>query len=182
MEQKRTASGAVSEAYDWVEWFISIIICVVFLLTFAIRTVGVYGISMEPNLHEGDRLVATRLGGAFQYGDIVAITQPNSINEPLIKRVIATGGQTVDIDFEAGSVTVDGKLLDEPYIAETMTTDGQYDVQFPVTVPEGYYFCMGDNRNNSWDSRAEDIGMIDGRYILGKAIFRFAPLNSIGPV
>lgn len=168
----------VSEVYEWVEWGAGIIIFVVLLLTFVIRTVTVFGPSMEPTLHERNGLLTTRLGGAPKNGQIVAIVQPNAINEPLIKRVIATGGQTVDIDFDTGEVSVDGTVLEEPYINDY--TYLSYDMTFPQTVPEGCVFVMGDNRNHSLDSRSSIVGMIDNRYILGKILFRFAPLDRIG--
>ena len=97
---------------------------------------------------------------------------------PIIKRVIATGGQTVDINFDRGVVFVDGEQLDESYV--NTPTNVSYDVQFPVTVPEGSVFCLGDNRNHSYDSRASEIGMIDERYVLGKVLWRIFPFHSIG--
>lgn len=167
----------LGEVYDWMEWFVGLTICVVLLLTFGFRTIGVFGISMEQTLLEGDRLIVTRIG-EVQYGDIIAISQPNNDNKPLIKRVIATGGQTIDIDFETGEVRVDGELLSEPYINEP--TRVAYDLTFPLTVPEGHIFAMGDNRNHSWDSRSSGIGFIDERYILGEVVFRFMPFDRIG--
>ena len=106
---------------------------------------------------------------------IYVITQPNSLHEPLIKRVIAVGGDTVDIDFVEGTVTVNGEVLSEPYINEA--THRMSDVAFPITVPEGKVFVMGDNRNESLDSRSTTVGFIDTRYILGVAEFRFYPFG-----
>lgn len=167
-----------TSAYEWVEWFIGVVIFVVLLMSFGFRTIVVHGESMEQTLLEGDHLIVTRIG-EIENGDIVAITQPNSQdNEPLIKRVIATAGQTVDIDFEVGDVWVDGKLLNELYINER--TYRFFDMEFPVTVPEGCVFVMGDNRNNSWDSRDTEIGFINEDYILGKAVLRFMPFNRFG--
>ena len=103
------------------------------------------------------------------------VTQPNAFHEPIGKRVIATEGQKVDIDFEKGIVYVDDKALDEPYVnAPTLTKEG---VEFPVTVPEGHIFVMGDNRNMSTDSRSPMIGFIDVRYVLGKVEGRITPLG-----
>ena len=108
----------------------------------------------------------------------MVVNQPNEFGKPLIKRIIALEGQAVDIDFKTGVVTVDGQVLDEPYISTPTTVyEG---VDFPVTVPEGTVFVMGDNRQNSTDSRSEMVGFIDTRYILGKAIFRIFPFNTFG--
>lgn len=166
------------EVYDWVEAGLTAVLCVILLFTFVGRTIGVDGSSMVPTLHDQDRLICSRLFYKAEYGDIVVVTKPNSRNEPLIKRVIATGGQTVDIDFDAGIVYVDGEALDEPYIAEP--THISFELSFPRTVPEGHVFIMGDNRNASWDSRAAEVGMVDERYILGKVVYRVLPLDSIG--
>ena len=111
----------------------------------------------------------------FSYGDIVIITQPNALHKTLIKRVIAVGGQTVDIDEEAGIVYVDGEPLREEYTLEPTYIKG--DMEFPIHVPEGYVFVMGDNRNDSTDSRMKVVGLIDERYIMGKVLVRLSPFG-----
>lgn len=171
---------ARSEVFQWAEALIGAVVFVILCFTFGVRTALVQGISMQDTLHHNDRLLITRLGGDFSYGDIVVITQPNDEDETIIKRIIATEGQMVDIDFGRGQVYVDGQLLDEPYIAEP--TYSQYDVQFPLTVPKGHVFVMGDNRNNSKDSRFAAVGTIDTRYILGRVCWRLYPLGDFGTV
>lgn len=159
--------------YDVVSIFTTALVIIAMLFTFVIRFVGVDGSSMEPTLSDGDWLVVSAINNNIQVGDIVISTQPNSFNEPLVKRVIAKGGQTVDINFESGDVIVDGKKLDEPYIKElTRTSEG---VSFPLTVPEGTLFLMGDNRNGSTDSRSDLVGCVDERYVLGVVRFRLTP-------
>ncbi|MCI8351029.1 MAG: signal peptidase I [Oscillospiraceae bacterium] len=167
--RKRERTSRLAAAYDWLEIAVKAVILVAVCFALVGRMVKVQGVSMEPTLHEGDRLFITRIGGV-KAGDIVVSAQPNTYNELLIKRVIATEGQEVDIDFETGEVKVDGEVLDEPYIAEP--TRLAYDVQFPVTVGEGCVFLMGDNRNHSIDSRSTDIGQADLRYLVGKVVFR----------
>ncbi|MBQ8783983.1 MAG: signal peptidase I [Clostridia bacterium] len=162
--------------YDFVSIICTALIVIMVVFTFFFRFVGVVGDSMNPTLYESDWLLVRAINSdGYEYGDIIISTQPNAFNEPIVKRVIATGGQTVDIDFETGDVYVDGELLQEDYIAEPTTT--KQDVNFPVTVPEGCIFAMGDNRNDSTDSRSTAIGMIDERYIIGKVLFRILPFN-----
>lgn len=165
--------GPVGLVYDVVSIFTTALVIIAFLFTFFIRFVGVDGSSMEPTLSHGDWLVVSAINNNIKVGDIVISTQPNSFNEPLVKRVIAKGGQTVDIDFTSGDVFVDGEKLNEPYIKElTHTSEG---VSFPLTVPEGTLFLMGDNRNNSTDSRSNLVGCVDERYVLGVVKLRLAP-------
>lgn len=166
------------EIYDWVESAVFAVMCMVLILMFIGRIVWVDGSSMEPTLHNGDRLISSRLFYTPDYGDIVVITQPNPKNEPLIKRVIATEGQVVDIDFKTGIVSVDGNQLLEPYTKEP--TYSKYDVDFPIEVPQGHVFVMGDNRNDSWDSRDSAVGMVDERYILGRVVLRLMPFEDFG--
>lgn len=178
--ETKPAGAAVRELFDWLESGITAIACVILIFTFVGRLVGVEGESMMPTLRDQDRLVATNLFYKPTGGDIVVVTKPNARNEPLIKRVIATGGQTIDIDFELNSVFVDDERLDEEYILEPMDPDRDYDFKYPLTVPEGYVFIMGDNRNNSWDSRMEQVGLVDERHILGKIVYRVMPYRDIG--
>ncbi len=161
--------------YEWLDSPIYAVILILLIFAFVFRVVGVSGRSMEPTLGDGDWLTVSAVTPEIKAGDIVVVTQPNSFNEPLIKRVIAKGGDIIDIDFERHTVTVNGVLLDEPYIAEPTVRRG--DFTYPITVPDGKLFVMGDNRNNSSDSRFESVGLIDERYVLGVANFRIFPLG-----
>ena len=140
------------------------------------RIVVVSGSSMYDTLWSGDYLLvlSRAVCGELEYGDVI-VASKDSFNdgEPIIKRVIATEGQTVDIDFEAGVVYVDGVALDEPYTYTA--TNVEEGMEFPLTVEEGCVFAMGDNRNRSRDSRAPEIGQIDQREILGQAVYLFFP-------
>lgn len=163
-------------SYDAVGVICSAVTVIMILFTFVFRFVGVNGPSMQPTLYDGDWLIVTAIKPHFEYGDIIISTQPNILNEPIVKRVIATGGQKVDIDFSTGSVYVDGKLLEEKYIMGNTT--GSEGFSGSAVVPEGKLFVMGDNRQNSTDSRSEIIGFIDERYIVGKAKMRVFPTQN----
>ncbi len=170
------------ELFDWLQCIVFALIACILVFLFLGRTVGVIGGSMENTLHEGERLVISKLFYTPEYGDIVVLRQESFRNEPIVKRVIATEGQTVDIDFENCLVIVDGVPLDEPYTKDYgnyMYYD-QQDFDGEITVPEGCVFVMGDNRNGSTDSRTDSIGCVDARKILGRVIFRIAPLDKIG--
>jgi signal peptidase I len=161
------------------EWIVSILIACV--LAFVIRqflftVVKVEGASMEPTLQNANRLIVWRLAYEPEKDDIIVLHQQNHL--PYIKRIIATEGQTVDIDFSKHKVYVDGVEQDEPFISQPTVLQG--DVEFPVTVPEDCVFVLGDNRNNSRDSRFSDVGMVAEDDILGKAILRFFPFSSFG--
>lgn len=166
------------ELYEWVESAVLAVVFVVLLFTFVARTSVVSGESMLQTLQNSDMLIISRLGFSAQPGDIVVATKPYYANEPIVKRIIATGGQSVDIDFVEGTVYVNGEALEEKYT--NTPTNRQYDMEFPLTVPEGYLFLMGDNRNGSLDSRSTEIGLVDERYILGKAYLRVMPFSSFG--
>ena len=166
--KKQRESG--KDFYEWVQALVCSVLVVVMLFTFVIRMIGVDGHSMVPTLQDGDRLLVlnSMLYDDYKYGDIVVLRKSSFLSEPIVKRVIATEGQTVDIDFSTGSVYVDGVLLKEDYINElTFTEEG---TEFPLTVPEGSIFVMGDNRNHSNDSRDSRLGTVDSRYVIGKAV------------
>ncbi len=131
-------------------------------------------------LEEGERLVATALFYTPEYGDIVVVNIDN--DPPIIKRVIAVGGQEIDFDFETGEVFVDGEKLDEPYIAEKTYVGEGKGLEYPLVIPEGYYFVMGDNRNYSKDSRFEDIGLVHRNQIFGEILIRISPIDRFGLV
>ena len=145
------------------------------IFVFAIRLVGVDGNSMYPTLHNRDYLglLSNVLYHDIEPGDVVVMTVPHFENAPIVKRVIATEGQTVDIDFTTGSVYVDGVLQDEPYINEPTYTSYQESgqgLEYPVYVEEGHLFVMGDNRNYSADSRYAPVGLVDEQDVLGKVL------------
>ena len=178
MGQKRREKNTA--ILEWFDALIFALTLVLIILLFFVRTVNVDGTSMEPTLLNGQQLLVRSVLYTPQRGDIVVVDRFTKFKLPLIKRVIAVGGDTVDIDFDTGDVFVNGQLLDEPYIAAPTTR--AFDVAFPVTVPEGQVFLMGDNRLESKDSRHSDIGFIDERDILGKVIFRILPVNKMGLV
>lgn len=169
-----------AELYDWLQSIVFAIITVVLMFMFLVRVMTVDGNSMNPTLLHGDRLIVSNLVQDYQRGDVVVFVAPEFMDEPLIKRVIATEGQLVEIDFNKHIVYVDGVAIDEPYIAEPIEDEQDYDG--PIEVPKGCVFVMGDNRNHSSDSRTEEIGCVDTRYILGEAYFVMFPLKSFGPI
>jgi len=157
-----------------------ILACVTILFVFAIRLVGVDGDSMYPTLHHSDYLglLSNVLYHEVEPGDVVVLSVPFFEDKPIVKRVVAVGGQTVDIDFEKGVVYVDGAALDEPYTYEptylSYAESGQA-LEYPVTVPEGCLFVMGDNRNHSADSRFAPVGLVDEKDVLGKVLWILIP-------
>lgn len=167
-----------SDIYDWLQCIVmAIVICVLFF-SFIVRLVDVVGSSMFPTLENGDKILVSNLFYTPKQGDIVVFRKDEYREEPLVKRIIAVEGQTVDIDFDLGIVYVDGEPLDEPYISEPATDPENF--IGPVEVPEGCIFVMGDNRNASTDSRTTEIGMVDERCIMGKVYFTVFPLKNFG--
>ncbi len=173
-QEKQMAKGR--DLYEWVQSLVGSVLIVVAIFTFVIRMMGVDGHSMLNTLQHGDRLLVVNslLYHDYKYGDIVILRKDGVFDDdPIVKRVIAVEGQTVDIDFTEGIVYVDGEVLEEDYIREpTYNAEG---TEFPLTVPEGSIFVMGDNRNGSSDSRDYRLGTVDTRYVIGKAAFLIFP-------
>lgn len=164
------------DLYDWIQCLLmALIVCVVFFIYF-VRVIDVSGTSMLPTLNNGDKMLVSDLFYKAKQGDVVVFrAESYDPNKALVKRVIATGGQTVNIDFQAGVVYVDGQPLEEDYINEPTKTQLQF--IGPAEVPEGCVFVLGDNRNASTDSRHSAIGMVDERLILGKVYGVIFPLD-----
>ena len=173
--QVKVKKGPWEIIYEWMDSFVFSIILILLAVSLFLISNGVDGESMMPTLNHGDWLTVKAINTEINRGDIVIVTQPNDRNEPLVKRVIAVGGDTLDIDFISGQVKVNGEIIDEPYIMEPTRSRGDFDK--PIKIPEGYVFVMGDNRNNSLDSRFDSIGIIDERYILGVANARMFPFG-----
>lgn len=168
------------DLYDWIQCIVVAIIVCVLLFSFVVRLVDVVGDSMYPTLENGDKIIVSNLFYDPQPGDIIVFRKDEYRDQPLVKRIIAVEGQTVDIDFNRGIVYVDGEPIDEPYIAEPTTES--LDFVGPITVDEGCVFVMGDNRNHSTDSRDARIDCVDVRCIMGKVYFTLFPLKNFGSV
>jgi len=179
-EGNQRSTGEINrEVYEWVEAVIFSVAAVVMLFTFIFRIVGIDGPSMLNTLQNKDRVVISILNYQPKRGDIVVLST-KAVDKPIIKRIIALSGQKVDINYTTHTVYVDGVAQNEPFIKDPTTFQGLNPVKMPVTVPKNNVFVMGDNRNDSLDSRSGEIGMIDTRYILGNAVFRIFPVKSAG--
>lgn len=166
----------------WVEAFTTSLVIVILLFTFLFRSVSVDGESMTSSLLDKDRLLVSSMFYSPSREDIVVIIPTETMPKALIKRVIALEGDTLDIIpvNGEGQVLINGKELDEPYLdadRHIRMSEGQ---AYHFVVPEGHVFVMGDNRNESIDSRDPRVGMVDVRLIMGKALFRIAPMNRLG--
>ncbi len=188
-------SGAIRSegrlgSFEWVESLIIAIIIVGVVFTFVFRIITVNGDSMYPNLQHNDRLVVSSWFYTPKKGDVVILKRTEGLNEAIVKRVIATAGDRVYLDYGAGEVYVNGERLDETvYLDEDVRTyqpDTRYDLlDMPpegLEVPDGHIFVLGDNRKVSLDSRYTDVGMVDTRYVLGKAQFTIFPFSRFGGV
>lgn len=168
------------ELYFWLGTAVAVLAALILVFTFIGRIIVVDGISMLPTLEHGDLLLLQSIGYTPEQGDIVVLTKEfEDADGPIVKRVIATGGQHVEIDYAAGTVTVDGEVLDEPYINGAME-EPWYESLTSVDVPEGSIFVLGDNRNSSSDSRNVTLGAVDERYVLGKAVWVVFPFRNFG--
>lgn len=188
---EKSGKSILNDILEILESVVISVFIVLMLFTYIARPVTVDGRSMEPTLHNQDKLIMRTLFYTPKVGDIVIIDNQKShtynisedeviegdgLKKRIIKRVIALGGQEVDIDFETGVVTVDGKQLEEDYIYDLTKTNARA-FEYPVKVPEGYIFVMGDNRNNSTDSRDGHVGFVKEEDVLGEAVMRFYPFD-----
>lgn len=187
-EKNANQKQPYEETFYWLQTLVTAIVCITLVFTFLGRITRVVGHSMDPTLCEGELMLVWSLGYEPRQGDIVIANKTSNEasellgGEAIVKRVIATGGQTVDIDYENNRVSVDGQPLEEDYTLEEMWwPTWNYDMaQTHWEVPEGSVFLMGDNRNGSTDSRHVDIGPVDSDYLLGKAVFVLFPFDRIG--
>lgn len=182
-EEKLSGADAFKvDLYFWLQALVAVVVGLILVFTFVGRIIGVVGSSMVPTLHNGDMLILQSIGYEPRQGDVVVLTKEfGSVEGPIVKRVIATEGQTVHIDYATNSVYVDGERLDEPYINEPMRSPGVNTIT-DITVPEGCIFVLGDNRNNSSDSRLPELGAVDERYVLGRVLFVIFPFQNFGVI
>ena len=189
-KEENSKKSLILNIFEWLDVVVASVIVVVVIFTFVFRMVKIDGDSMNNTLINGERVIITNMFYEPERGDVVVIsrnTENSSVagayKQPIIKRVIATEGDIVDIDFEKGYVYVNNQLLEENYIKEPTYTKG--DVEFPLVVKENCVFVLGDNRNNSSDSRFSQIGdngQVDVKYILGHAVLRIFPLKKFGGI
>ncbi len=180
---EKTRATFAEWCMEWMETIVVAFVAVTMVFTFAARVITVEGISMEPTYFDGDRVLVTKLAGEARQGDVVIVV--HALQETIIKRVVATEGQTVDFDQQSGELLVDGlPLKGEEFGIENGITflpdrPGQV-MEFPQQVPEGCVFVLGDNRMHSTDSRYVEVGMVDRRNILGRVVFNLMPFSKAG--
>ncbi len=184
-KQAAAPAKGVRALFEWLEEIVVALTVVILILTFVFRVVTVSGNSMYPNYVHGERLIVANYFRDIEPGDVVVLT--NVLEEPIIKRVIATEGQTVNIDYDTGIVSVDGVAVDETKfgLKNGITTSPSMAYEplvFPQTVPKNCIFVLGDNRSVSKDSRYAEIGMVDARHVLGEAVFVIFPFDRFGTV
>ena len=194
-EAAYTIRSFLYDAADLAESVCTAIFAVMLIFTYLICTADVEGDSMVPTLEDADRLLVSRIGRHYDTGDILILDSESAylfdpdgkltacpgVGKDIVKRLIAQSGQEVNIDFDEGIVYVDGKALDEPY-TNTLTKRDNRAFTYPLTVPEGYIFVLGDNRHISKDSRHPEVGMIAEENIIGKVLIRIAPLYKFGRI
>ena len=187
----------LSAVSDFFETAIISLFTVTIVFSLFFRTASVSGVSMEETLNEGDKFIMSTWWTSPKQGDVVVINANESVtigddgrlvdgigmNRLIVKRIIATEGQTVDFDFQRGIVYVDGEVYNESYISGlTHLDEGAFTDRYPITVPKGYVFVMGDNRRNSLDSRSKELGYVSVDNIEGKVLWRIYPADKLGSI
>ncbi len=167
--------------YDWFGTLLIAITVLLLVMTFFFRQITVKGNSMNDTLQDKDRLIVSSFMYTPQCGDIVVCShgEIGKLDEPIIKRVIAVEGQHLEIDYQNNTVKIDGEKLDETDYAKGITVRLPNSTQIPDVIPEGYVFVMGDNREDSLDSRSKKVGLIPVENVIGKAICRFYPFEKM---
>ena len=176
--------GFSADLFAWLQALTIALLVLIVVFTFFGRIIGVDGFSMESTLDDNDMLLLQCIAYEPKQGDIVVLHKNfGEVTSPIVKRVIAVGGQTVEIDYPTSTVYVDGQPVDEPYINEAMLPPGSPYMQRTYwEVPEGSVFVMGDNRNASSDSRDDRLGCVDTRYVLGRALYVILPFQHFGSI
>ena len=182
--EEKEKEGFASDLFAWLQALTFALLILMVIFTFFGRIIGVDGSSMLPTLTNGDLLFLQCAGYEPEQGDVVVLHKAfSATGEPIVKRVIATGGQSVHIDYSTSTVYVDGEALEEPYLGEPMLQPGSASMQeTDWDIPEGSVFVMGDNRNNSADSRESSLGPVDNDYVLGKALVVLFPFSHFGSI
>lgn len=183
-QQNLSRSQALkTDLFFWLQALVMALIVLILIFTFVGRIITVDGTSMLPTLHHKDVLLLRCIAYTPEQGDVIVLTKDFSgyTDQPIVKRVIAVGGQHIRIDYENNKVFVDDTALDEPYIKEAMLEPVNSSLIInEMTVPDGCVFVMGDNRNNSSDSRHVELAAIDQRHILGEAVMVLLPFSHFG--
>ena len=194
-ETEEKQGSLLNDVMDIIEAIVTSVFLVMVVFTFLFCVASVEGTSMVPTLKNGDRLIVSRAFNQYERGDILILdsetayvfdaegnlTENEGLGKRIVKRLIATGGQEVNIDFAAKTVSVDDTVLDEPYIS-ALTDRDEGAFSYPITVPEGYVFVLGDNRPVSRDSRDPNVGLIPVTDIIGEVRLRIAPFSEFGTV
>lgn len=175
-EAKKDVSGFVKEAFEWGSSIIWAIVATLLMTTF-LMVFTVSGSSMLPTLHDGDRLFVNKFMYTPKKGDIVTVNTLSSIDKRIVKRIIATQGDSFKINYDTHEIFLNGELLNEPYINEPTALKGDWEI--PEVIPQGYVLVLGDNRNYSLDSRFQEIGLVKVSDVYGKAITIFWPFDRI---
>lgn len=192
---KSALGSFLCDTLDLAESVIIAVFAVMLVFTYLVCTANVEGDSMVPTMDNGDRLLVSRLNRHYENGDILILniesaylfdadgkpTAAPGLGKVIVKRLIAQSGQEVHIDFDEGIVYVDGVALDEPY-TNTLTKRDNRAFTYPLTIPDGYVFVLGDNRHISKDSRHPEIGLIPEEYIIGNVLLRISPFAKFGTI